>query len=52
MQKFNKSLYDGTEDFIFTDEITLANYLRVRIDKLSVGKGFSMVQPFLIQMII
>ena len=52
MQKFIQSLQDGTEDFVFTDEGTLANYLGVCIDKQDDGKGFTMAQPFLIERII
>ena len=51
MQKFIQSLQNGTEDFVFTDEGTLANYLGVCIDKQDDGKGFSMTQPFLIERI-
>ena len=52
MVTFIQSLQDGTEDFVFTDEGTLANYLGVCIDKHSDGKGFSMAQPLLIERII
>ena len=42
MQKFITSLRDGTEDFVFTDEGTLANYFGVSIEGLADDKGFSM----------
>ena len=52
MQRFIHSLQNGTEDFVFTDEGTLANYLGVCIEKQDDGKGFSMAQPYLIERII
>ena len=52
MQKFIQSLQNGTEDFVFTDEGTLENYLGVCIDKQDDGKDFSIAQPFLIERII
>ena len=38
--------------FDFTEEGTLENYLGVKIAKLSVGRGFEISQPFLVDIII
>ena len=52
MKTFVQSLKDGDENFDFTEEGTLENYLGVNIAKLPGGEGFEMSQPFLIDRII
>ncbi len=52
VKDFIKSLEQGPEQFIFTDEGTLQQYLGVEIEKSPDGQGFSMTQPFLIQRIL
>ncbi len=52
LKEFIKSLSDGPEQFIFTDEGKLGKYLQVEITKLSDGKGFLLTQPFLIECIL
>ena len=51
IQEFIHSLGNGPENFDFTDEGTLSEYLGVEISRLPDG-GFSLSQPFLIERII
>ena len=50
--RFIKSLEEGPENFVFTDEGSLESYLGVSMVKLPDGKGFTMSQPLLIDRII
>ena len=52
LDNFIKSLKNGKENFIFTDEGSMSNYLGVEISKLPNNEGFSLAQPFLIERII
>ena len=52
MKRFVQSLKDGDENFDFTEDGTLENYLGVNIAKLPDEQGFEMSQPFLIDRII
>ncbi len=52
LQTFIKSLTDGPEKFIFTDEGKLDKYLGVEIKKLDDAGGFLLTQPFLIERIL
>ena len=51
IQEFIQSLRNGPENFDFTDEGTLSEYLGVDISRLPNG-GFCLSQPFLIERII
>ena len=51
LQEFIHSLRNGPENFDFTDEGTLSEYLGVDISRLPDG-GFCLSQPFLIERII
>ena len=52
IDEFTKSIKDGTENFDFTDEISMNTYLGVDVSCLHVRKGFKLSQKILIQRII
>ena len=52
IDQFIQSLQDGSENFVFTDEGTMSSYLGVDVSQLSDGTGFTLTQPFLIELIV
>jgi hypothetical protein len=52
IDRFIASLDQGPEDFVFTDEGTIDQYLGVNIERLPDGTGFHLSQPHLIERIL
>ena len=52
IQNFIDSLKTGTKNFVFTEEETMNQYLGIDISPLKDKKGFTLLQPLLIERII